>query len=51
MGPVDYLIIFIVAAILGFAIGYIRKAKKAGVKCVGCPNAKNCSGNCGDCGN
>ena len=28
----------------------IAAAKKRGVKCIGCPDAKTCSGNCGSCG-
>lgn len=40
----------IVAAVLILAIGsaslYLRKAKKNGVKCVGCPSG----GSCGGCG-
>lgn len=36
-----FLIIIIVALIAG-AVFYIKKAAKAGVKCVGCPYAKNC---------
>lgn len=31
------------ALILGAAIAYIVKAKRAGVKCIGCPAAGNCS--------
>ena len=50
MKPVDFLIILIIAAIFGFVIGYIRKAKKKGVKCIGCPNSGRCAGSCGNCG-
>ncbi|MBQ8197873.1 MAG: FeoB-associated Cys-rich membrane protein [Lachnospiraceae bacterium] len=40
----------VVALILGVSITYIVKAKKAGVKCVGCPAGGTCSGNCnGNC--
>lgn len=38
----NILILAIIALILGLAIGYIRKEKKRGVKCVGCP-AGGCS--------
>ena len=37
-------------AILGGAALYIRKAKKQGQVCIGCPHAKQCAGKCG-CGN
>lgn len=35
--------ILIIAALLGGAITYIVKAKKKGVKCIGCPDAGTCS--------
>jgi hypothetical protein len=51
MGPVDYIIIAIIALILGGVIFFIRREKKKGVKCIGCPHAGKCGGNCGGCGN
>ena len=39
----DYIIIAIVASIIGGAIGYIVKAKKSGKKCIGCPDSSSCS--------
>lgn len=36
----------IIVIILGLAIGYIIKAKKAGVKCIGCSAANGCAGHC-----
>lgn len=39
----DIIIGIVVVAILSLAIGYIVKAKKAGVKCIGC-SAGGCSG-------
>jgi hypothetical protein len=39
----NIIIIAVLVVILGFAIGYIIKAKKNGEKCIGCPNAKQCS--------
>ena len=50
MNPVDYIILAVVAAILGSAIYYIYKAKKSGKKCIGCPDSSTCSGNCAGCG-
>lgn len=29
--------------IFGFAVSYIYKEKKRGVKCIGCPNAAACA--------
>ena len=49
MNPIDYLIIAIVAAIIGGAAFYIYKAKKSGKKCIGCPDSSSCSGNCSGC--
>ena len=40
----DLAIIAVVAVVLAAAGGYICKAKKRGVKCVGCP-----SGGCSSC--
>ena len=46
----NILIIAVVGLIVGCAAGYIRKQKKRGVKCIGCPASGSCSGNCGSCG-
>ena len=46
---VNLILIFIIGAIVGLAAGYVYKAKKRGVKCVGCPHSGSCGGNCG-CG-
>ena len=42
----DIIIIVIVAAIVGLAGLYIYKAKKKGVKCIGCPDSGSCTGHC-----
>ena len=49
MGPVDYVIIAVIAAVIGGASYYIYKAKKSGKKCIGCPDSGSCSGHCGSC--
>ncbi|MBQ7329439.1 MAG: FeoB-associated Cys-rich membrane protein [Oscillospiraceae bacterium] len=49
MKPVDILIIAVIVVILGSAILFLRRAKKKGIKCVGCPDSSTCSGNCGNC--
>jgi len=46
----DLILILVIAAILAGAILYIRKEKKRGVRCVGCPDGGTCGGNCSDCG-
>lgn len=40
---VDLIAGLVVVLILGLAIFYIVKAKKAGQKCIGCPHSKTCS--------
>lgn len=39
----DFVIIIILALLLGGALWYMRKEKKKGVKCIGCPDAGNCA--------
>jgi len=40
---IDAIIAIIIAAIVGIAIAYIVRARKKGVKCIGCPAAGCCS--------
>ena len=42
----NVIVIVVVAAIVAGVIFYLRRAKKRGVTCVGCPYAKSCGGNC-----
>ena len=55
MKPIDLIIIAVIAAILGCVIWYLHKAKKKGVRCIGCPDSGKCAGSCagcsGNCGN
>ena len=46
---VDLIAFAVIAAAVGLAAGYIYKEKKRGAKCIGCPDAGSCSGNCGSC--
>lgn len=48
MGPVDFLIITVIAVIIGLAAFHIYKAKKSGKKCIGCPDGgcESCSCGC-----
>jgi hypothetical protein len=46
MTPTDVVVILVIALAVGGALFYIIRAKKKGQKCIGCPYAKNCSGNC-----
>ena len=53
---VNLITFLVIAAIVGGAGLYIYKAKKRGVKCIGCPSAQTCgkqtacSGSCASCG-
>lgn len=38
----DIIIIIVLIAIFGCSIGYIIRAKKNGVKCIGCPMGGSC---------
>ena len=49
MGLVDYIILAIIAGILGLAGWFIYRSKKSGKKCIGCPDSGSCSGVCGSC--
>lgn len=45
----ENIIVFaIVALIVSLAVIYIRREKKKGKKCIGCPYSGSCSGGC-DC--
>lgn len=49
MNFVDFLIIAIVAAVVGLVLRYLHRAKKKGVRCIGCPDGAKCSGHCSGC--
>ena len=43
----DIITILIVAVVIGAICLYLHSQKKKGVKCIGCPHSKQCSGKCG----
>lgn len=45
----NLIIIGIILIIVGIAVYYIRKEKKKGTRCIGCPSS-GCHGNKGCCG-
>ena len=45
----DIIVLLIVAAVIGAICFYLWRQKKKGVKCIGCPYAKECGGKCGRC--
>ena len=49
MELVDYIVIAVIALVVGGAIAYIIKAKKSGKKCIGCPDSGSCSHGCAGC--
>ena len=46
MTLIDYIILAALALIVAGIILYIRKEKKKGTKCIGCPYGGKCSGDC-----
>ena len=42
----NIIIVVILAAIVCGIVLYLRRAKKRGEKCIGCPYAKECGGHC-----
>ena len=46
----NLIVIAVLLLVVGGAGYYIRKAKKQGQACVGCPHAKTCGQNC-NCSN
>lgn len=40
----DIIAVLILLILIGCAVGYIIKAKKSGVKCIGCPAGGSCPG-------
>lgn len=49
MKLIDFVIIGIIVLILGAVFVYLHKAKKKGIKCIGCPDGAKCTGNCSGC--
>ena len=45
----NFILLAVLAVIIGAALAYVIKAKKRGVKCIGCPDGEKCSGNCSCC--
>ncbi len=46
----DIIVLAVVAVIIGLAMWHIYRAKRKGVRCIGCPDSKVCSGHCGNGG-
>ena len=45
---INVILVIIILALVGFAAGYMYRAKKQGQACIGCPYSKTCkSHNCG----
>ena len=44
----DIFVAALILAVVVIAVRHIRKVKKNGSKCMGCPSAGCCSGHCND---
>lgn len=49
MNYVDYFVVAVILIIIGSALWYIRRTKKKGVKCIGCPDGAKCAERCAGC--
>lgn len=49
MNLIDICILAVVAGMIALVGRYIRRAKKKGIHCIGCPDSKTCSGSCAGC--
>ena len=45
----NLIILAVVAVIVTLSGRYLYRAKKRGVKCIGCPSGCSCQGICGGC--
>lgn len=43
----NLIVMGVIAAIIGCAIGYVIGKKRKGAVCIGCPHAGSCGGGCG----
>ncbi len=46
---IDFVVGFIIVVIISGSLMYIIRAKRRGVKCIGCPDSAACSGKCNGC--
>ena len=46
----DLILILVLLVIVAVAGGYIYRAKKRGVQCIGCPAGSKCGDTCAGCG-
>ena len=44
----NVIVVLILVAVAACIIWYLIRNKKRGEKCIGCPYAKQCKGNCGN---
>lgn len=50
MNLTNLIVIFIVVIIVALSALYVYRAKKNGIKCIGCPEGSSCANNCsGQC--
>lgn len=49
MKLIDWIVVAVIVIIIGAVVWYLHRAKKKGVKCIGCPDSGKCSGKCSGC--
>jgi len=49
MNTIDFIMIAVIVLILGSVFLYIRRSRKKGIKCIGCPDGAKCAGRCSGC--
>lgn len=45
----DFILFVFLILVLGSAILYLRRARKRGIRCIGCSSGGACHGACGGC--
>lgn len=43
MSVTDWIVIVILAVVIGLALAYIIRSKKKGIQCIGCPDSASCA--------
>ena len=49
MKPVDLIVLLVLVVVVGLVSWYLYRAKKKGIKCIGCPDGVKCAGRCDGC--
>jgi hypothetical protein len=49
MNLVDFVILAVVAVVITLVALYLHRAKRKGIKCIGCPDGAKCADRCAGC--